>query len=107
MRNFAHPSSTKSLNYKSLTNLRLKWEGFSFPLLSSWTSLPPPKKKKLTISGQPLLGIIAGTLERSLDLFDSVRLNNVADLDVVVALDIKTTVHTHMNLLDIVLETFE
>ena len=46
-------------------------------------------------------------LESSLDLFDCVSLDYVADLDVIVALDIKTAVHTHVNLLDIILESLE
>ena len=46
-------------------------------------------------------------LELSLDLLDSVSLDNVADLDIVVALDVETAVHTHVNLLDIILESLE
>ena len=46
-------------------------------------------------------------LERSLDLFDYISLDNVTDLDIVVALDIKTAVHTHVDFLDIVLESLE
>ena len=49
----------------------------------------------------------ARTLKRSLDLFDSVSFDYVTHLDVVVALDIQTAVHTHMNFLDIVLESLE
>ena len=74
---------------------------------ASWTSLHPSPKKEADLLGSASFWNIAGTLERSLDLFDSVCLNNVTNLDVIVSLDIKTTVHTHVNLLDIVLETFE
>ena len=46
-------------------------------------------------------------LERSLDLFDCVRLDNVADLHIIVSVDVKTAVHTHVYFLDIVFEAFE
>ena len=49
----------------------------------------------------------ARRLESSLDLFDCVSLDNVADLDVIVALDVQTAVHSHVHLLDIVLESLE
>ena len=51
--------------------------------------------------------ICLSILESSLDLFDCVSLDNVADLDVVVALDVQTAVNTHVHLLDIVLESLE
>ena len=51
--------------------------------------------------------MIRELLESSLDLLDSISLDNVADLDVVVALDVQTAVHTHVNFLDIVLESLE
>ena len=46
-------------------------------------------------------------LERSLDLFNCILLDNVADLHIVVTIDVKTAVHTHMNLLDVILEALE
>ena len=46
-------------------------------------------------------------LERSLDLFYSVSLDNVSDLDVVVTLDVKTAVLTQCHFLDIILESLE
>ena len=47
------------------------------------------------------------TLERSLDLFDSVSLDNVTYLDVIVTLDIETAVLTQCHFLDIILESLE
>ena len=47
------------------------------------------------------------TLELSLDLFNSIGLDNVTYLDIIVALDIKTAIHSHQNLLDIILEPLE
>ena len=49
----------------------------------------------------------ARRLESSLDLFDCVSLDNVADLYIVVSLDVETAVHTRVNLLDVVLESLE
>ena len=63
------------------------------------------QKKEMTFWSSPFL--IEYILESSLDLFDCVGLDYVADLDVVVALDVKTAVHTHVNLLDIILESLE
>ena len=62
-------------------------------------------KKEMTFWSSPFL--IEYILESSLDLFDCVGLDYVADLDVVVALDVKTAVHAHVNLLDIILESLE
>ena len=47
------------------------------------------------------------SLERTFDFFDSVGLDNVTDFDIIVALDVKTTILTHRNFLDIVLESLE
>ena len=55
----------------------------------------------------PLYSVCNPRLEGSLDLLDCVGLDNVTDLDIVVALDVETTVVTHMYLLDIILESLE
>ena len=47
------------------------------------------------------------SLECSLDFLDCVCLDDISNLDVVVALDVETAVHTHVNFLDIVLESLE
>ena len=46
-------------------------------------------------------------LELSLDLFNSIGLDNVTYLDIIVALNVKTAIHSHQNLLDIILEPLE
>ncbi len=46
-------------------------------------------------------------LECSLDFFDCVGFDDVADLDVVVALDVQSAVHTDNHFLDVVLEALE
>ena len=46
-------------------------------------------------------------LECPLDLFDCVCFHDVSDLDVVVALDVETAVHTGEHFLDVILESLE
>ena len=48
-----------------------------------------------------------GRLELPLDFLDSISLDNVTDLDIVISLDIETAVKTCSNLLDIILESLE
>ena len=63
---------------------------------------------KNRLSTQPVFSLyVYLILECSLDLLDCVCLDYVADLDVVVALDVETAVLTHSHFLGVVLESLE
>ena len=60
--------------------------------------MPPPARGYLPNgrwgSIESAVAFMYGCLERSLDFLDSISLDNVANLDIVVTLDIETAVHT-------------
>ena len=77
------PAGARSVNHMMYTQKRQKFEASAVFLFMKYV------------------------LEFSLDFLDSVSLDNVADLDIVVTLDIKTAVHSVYDLLDIILESLE